>query len=98
MVRAFAVMLLTCSLLAQTESPEQRFQKAVITQQRGDNAAALEIYRQLLQEHPKVIVVRVNLASALVALGRFDEAIEQYRAVRVMDRKRTDPARPGFRL
>jgi tetratricopeptide (TPR) repeat protein len=65
---------------AQSSSPEQIFRDAVEAQQRGDDALAIRKYQELLRLHPEVIEARANLGAALVRLGRFDEAIAQYRA------------------
>ena len=48
-------------------------------QQRGDAATAVSKYEHLLQLYPSVVAARANLAVELVSLGRFDEAIKQYR-------------------
>ena len=45
---------------------------------RGDAAMAVREYRRLLEAHPEMVAARANLATALVSLGRFDEAIAQY--------------------
>ena len=37
-------------------------------------------YQELIRLHPDIIEARANLGIALVSLGRFDEAIAQYRA------------------
>lgn len=65
---------------AQSSSPEQLFRDAVAAQQKGDDALAIRKYQELLKLHPEVIEARANLGAALAKLGRFDEAIEQYRA------------------
>jgi tetratricopeptide (TPR) repeat protein len=66
---------------AQSSSPEQLFREAVAAQQHGDDALAVAKYRELLKRYPSAVEVRANLGAALVKLGRYDEAIEQYRAV-----------------
>ncbi len=72
------MVLLAGAALAQT--PEQLFRDAVAAQSRGDDAAAVQKYRELLKLQPDVIEARANLGAALARLGRLDEAIEQYRA------------------
>jgi tetratricopeptide (TPR) repeat protein len=74
-------LCLTCCAMAQTANPERLFQQAVAAQQRGDDAAAVRLYGELLRAHPGAVVVRVNLGAALAHLKRYTEAIEQYRIV-----------------
>src|SRR6266481_4862342 len=64
---------------AQSASPQQLFQEAVEAQQKGDDALAIRKYQELLKLHPEVIEARANLGAALAKVGRFDEAIDQYR-------------------
>jgi tetratricopeptide (TPR) repeat protein len=66
---------------AQSSSPEQLFRDAVAAQQHGDDAGAVRKYEELLKSYPDAVEVRANLGAALATLGRYDEAIEQYRAV-----------------
>ncbi len=66
---------------AQSSNPEQLFRDAVAAQQRGDDALAVRKYQELLKRYPDSLEVRANLGAALAKLNRFDEAIEQYRAV-----------------
>ncbi|HEY3743170.1 MAG TPA: tetratricopeptide repeat protein [Bryobacteraceae bacterium] len=65
---------------AAQSNPEQLFQKALESQQRGDYAAAVAEYRQLLQIQPGLFPALANLGASLTHLGRFDEAIDQYTA------------------
>jgi len=65
---------------AQSASPEQLFHEAVEAQRRGDDALAVGKYKQILKRYPGSVEVRANLGAALAGLGRYDEAIEQYRA------------------
>lgn len=73
-------MLLASLAQAQSTSPEQLFRDAVAAQQRGDDAAAIRKYQELLKLRPDVMEAHANLGAALARAGRFDEAIEQYRA------------------
>ncbi|HEX3681682.1 MAG TPA: tetratricopeptide repeat protein [Bryobacteraceae bacterium] len=72
-------LVISCCALAQEANVERLFKSAVEAQQRGDLAAAIREYQQLLQVRPDALDARVNLAVALVRLGRFDEAIDEYR-------------------
>jgi tetratricopeptide (TPR) repeat protein len=65
---------------AQSASPEQIFRDAVAAQQRGDDALAVRKYQELLKRYPDAVEARANLGAALSKLGRYDEAIEQYKA------------------
>src|SRR5579871_549141 len=77
-----AVLLIAAgAACAQSSSPEQLFRDAVAAQQRGDEAGAVRKYQELLKSYPNAVEVRANLGAALATLGRYDEAIEQYRAV-----------------
>ncbi|MGD0457060.1 MAG: tetratricopeptide repeat protein [Terriglobia bacterium] len=77
-----ALSILTFALVtfAQRPDPQQLFQDAYAAQQRGDAALAVSKYEELIRLHPEMTAARANLGIALVALGRFDEAIAQYRA------------------
>jgi tetratricopeptide (TPR) repeat protein len=77
---AALVLLAAGAATSQSSSPEQLFRDAVAAQQKGDDALTVRKYQELLKLHPEVIEARANLGAALVKLGRFDEAIEQYRA------------------
>jgi tetratricopeptide (TPR) repeat protein len=74
------VLSLACATSAQEPDPQQLFQDAAASQQRGDVALAVREYQELLRLRPDMITARTNLGLALVSLGRFDEAIAQYRA------------------
>jgi tetratricopeptide (TPR) repeat protein len=65
---------------AQGPDPQQLFQQADEAQQRGDMQLAVRKYQELIPLHTDMIAARANLGVALVALGRFDEAIAQYHA------------------
>lgn len=77
-----AVLLIAAgAACAQSSNPEQLFRDAVAAQQHGDDAGAVRKYQELLKSYPDAVEVRANLGAALATLGRYDEAIEQYRAV-----------------
>jgi tetratricopeptide (TPR) repeat protein len=76
-----AVIVAAGAACAQSSSPEQIFREAVSAQQRGDDALAVRKYQDLLKRYPGAVEVRANLGAALAKLGRYDEAIAQYRAV-----------------
>ncbi len=71
-------VLVSTVLLAQQPTPEEIFRDAIAAQQRGDDAAAIAKYQELIKLRPEVVEVRANLGAALAHAGRYDEAIEQY--------------------
>src|SRR5947209_12632066 len=81
----FAAVIGLAAAGAQTTPPEQLFRDAVSAQQRGDDATAIRKYQELLKIRPDVVEARANLGAALSRQGRFDEAIEQYRAALAKD-------------
>jgi Tfp pilus assembly protein PilF len=60
--------------------PEELFAKAVALHQSGDTIGAIQYYEAVLELQPGRPDVLSNLGAAFVKLGRYDEAIEQYRA------------------
>jgi len=80
-MRIVALLVAAGALCAQSSNPEQLFHDAVAAQQRGDDALAVRKYQELLKSYPDSLEVRANLGAALAKLNRYDEAIEQYRAV-----------------
>jgi tetratricopeptide (TPR) repeat protein len=80
-MRIVALLIAAGAVCAQAPDPQQLFHNAVAAQQRGDNALAVREYQQLLKSYPNALEVRANLGAALAELHRYDEAIEQYRAV-----------------
>jgi len=63
--------------------------RAVELHQSGDLEGAAELYVQVLRVHPEAWRIRSNLGAAWAALGRYDDAIDQYR--QALER-RGDPA------
>jgi Flp pilus assembly protein TadD len=80
-MRIVALLIAACAAFAQSSGPEQLFRDAVAAQQHGDDALAVRKYQELLKSYPDAIEVRANLGAALAKLGRYDEAIVEYRAV-----------------
>ncbi|HXI38405.1 MAG TPA: tetratricopeptide repeat protein [Bryobacteraceae bacterium] len=77
---AVLFLLAAGAATAQSSSPEQLFRDAVEAQQKGNDTLAIHKYQELLKLRPEVVEARANLGAVLTKLGRFDEAIEQYRA------------------
>jgi tetratricopeptide (TPR) repeat protein len=80
-MRIVALLIACGASFAQSSGPEQLFRDAVTAQQHGDDALAVRKYQELLKSYPDAIEVRANLGAALAKLGRYDEAIVEYRAV-----------------
>jgi tetratricopeptide (TPR) repeat protein len=80
-MRIVAILIAASLACAQSSKPEQLFHEAIAAQQRGDDALAVRKYQELLKSYPDSLEVRTNLGAALAKLNRYDEAIEQYRAV-----------------
>jgi tetratricopeptide (TPR) repeat protein len=80
-MRIVAFLIAAGVACAQSTTPQQLFRDAVAAQQRGDDALAVRKYQELLKSYPDSLEVRANLGAALAKLNRYDEAIEQYRAV-----------------
>ncbi len=95
MRRFAAILALFCvaAVCAQEPNPEELFQDAQQAQQAGNNELAVQKYQQLLTSHPEVVAARANLAIALAALGRYEEAVEQDLAALKMV-----PGNPALRM
>jgi len=61
-------------------NPDQLYDNAVQAQLRGDYVSAIRDYRSLLQVRPQMVEARVNLGASLAHVGKFDDAIAEYRA------------------
>jgi tetratricopeptide (TPR) repeat protein len=80
-MRIVALIVAAGAACAQTSSPEQLFREAVAAQQHGDDGLAVRKYQEILKGYPDSLEVRANLGAALSKLGRYDEAIVEYRAI-----------------
>lgn len=69
---------------------EQEFELATRLHQSGDLQGAVRAYVAILEKHPARVDVRSNLGAAYSALGRYEQAIEQYKRALVIDS--TNPA------
>lgn len=75
-------LLLTVVLVCQAQAasnPQQLFQAAVAAQQRGDDAAAIRDYRELIKSYPKTPELHANLGAVLAHDGQWPQAIDEYR-------------------
>ena len=74
------ILLLVAPLLrAQPDEAEHSFQRALELHQKGDFEGAIQQYLVCLKANPRKIEARSNLGAVLVRVGRYGEAIEQYR-------------------
>jgi len=77
---AVAFLLLPAgTALAQDEDIDALLSRAVVLHQSGDLEGAVAAYTLVLRAVPQAARVRSNLGVAYAGLGRYDEAIEQYR-------------------
>ena len=92
MVRVFLVVLLFISAAvfagpaaAQDSAVERAFERATQLHQSGDLEGAVRGYLAILANHPVRVDVRSNLGAAYSALGRYEEAIDQYKRALVIE-------------
>src|SRR5499427_8332969 len=75
------------------ENPERRLARAVQLHQSGDLEGALREYQAYLTLRPERVEARSNLGAALARLGRYAEAIEQYKRALALEGRN-----PGIRF
>jgi tetratricopeptide (TPR) repeat protein len=68
-----------CSLCSQSVETEHLYREAPAADERGDSAHAIDLYKRFLKAHPESVEARGNLGVALSHLGKYDEAVAQYR-------------------
>jgi tetratricopeptide (TPR) repeat protein len=73
---------LSVVLTATTDEAELQFQQAEEAREKGNNAAAVESYRQALKLRPRFAAAHLGLARALEAQGNTDDALEELKAAR----------------
>lgn len=71
-------------------SLESEFERATRLHQSGDFQGAVRAYVAILEKYPARVDVRSNLGAAYSALGRYEQAIEQYKRALLIDS--TNPA------
>lgn len=64
---------------------DREFERATQLHQSGDLQGAVRAYLEILTTHPARIDVRSNLGAAYSALGRYEEAIGEYKRALVID-------------
>jgi tetratricopeptide (TPR) repeat protein len=67
------------------DAVEREFERATQLHQSGDLQGAVRAYLAILSAHPARTDVRSNLGAAYSALGRYEEAIDQYKRALVID-------------
>ena len=72
-------------VLAQGTAVDQEFERATQHHQNGDLQGAVKGYLAILEKYPARVDVRSNLGAAYSALGRYEDAIEQYKRALVID-------------
>ena len=68
-----------------SQDVEQEFERATQLHQAGDLQGAVRAYLAILNTNPARVDVRSNLGAAYAALGRYEEAIEQYKRALIID-------------
>ncbi|HET9710846.1 MAG TPA: tetratricopeptide repeat protein [Pyrinomonadaceae bacterium] len=64
---------------------EREFERATQLHENGDLQGAVRAYLAILAAHPARVDVRSNLGAAYSALGRYEDAIEQYKRALIID-------------
>jgi len=64
---------------------EREFERATQLHQSGDLQGAVNGYTAILAKHPARVDVRSNLGAAYSALGRYEDAIREYKRALVID-------------
>jgi len=64
---------------------DRDFERATQLHRSGDLQGAVRAYLAILANHPARVDVRSNLGAAYSALGRYEEAIDQYKRALVID-------------
>jgi tetratricopeptide (TPR) repeat protein len=84
--------VLFCSLVSlhaqSNQSPQELLKEAVTFQQQGKLEEAIRDYELFLDVYPDAPEVRSNLGAALVATGKYTQAIEEYKLALM---KKSDP-------
>src|SRR5919107_4817085 len=77
--------VLTGRVSAQGTVVDQEFERATQHHQKGDLQGAVKGYLAILEKYPARVDVRSNLGAAYSALGRYEDAIEQYKRALIID-------------
>jgi tetratricopeptide (TPR) repeat protein len=85
---AGAVLVAEVSAQGQVDL-EREFARATQLHQAGDLQGAVRAYLAILNTNPARVDVRSNLGAAYSALGRYEEAIDQYKRALIIDGSNT---------
>jgi tetratricopeptide (TPR) repeat protein len=86
LISIFAVgTWLTGRVSAQDTAVDQAFERATQSHQNGDLEGAIRGYTAILEKYPARVDVRSNLGAAYSALGRYEDAIDQYKRALLID-------------
>src|ERR1051326_9044993 len=77
--------LLAERVSAQDTAVDQAFERATQSHQNGDLEGAIRGYMAILEKYPARVDVRSNLGAAYSALGRYEDAIQEYKRAIVID-------------
>src|SRR6185369_13338277 len=80
-----AAVLAGCVSAQGPADVEREFERATQLHQAGDLQGAVRAYLAILNTHPARVDVRSNLGAAFSALGRYEDAIDQYKRALVID-------------
>src|SRR5438067_12700472 len=61
------------------QNPQTLVQDAMAKQRAGDLEGAVPEYKEFLKLHPEATAIHSNLGAALAGLGRFEEAVREYK-------------------
>ena len=88
------LLILSFGTIARAQPPQELVQDAIQKQQAGDLEGAIAEYKQFLKLHPEATAaIHSNLGAALAGLGRFEEAVPEYKTA-----LRQSPALAAARL
>src|ERR1700730_14363011 len=89
---AFLLIVGLCGI-TWAQTPQALVQDAISKQQDGDLDGAVKGYGEFLKIHPEATAIHSNLGAALAGLGRFEEAVAEYRIA-----LKQSPCSPGARI
>lgn len=85
---ALVLLLLICGGVRAQDSAaavEREFERATQLHQSGDLQGAVRAYLAILATYPARVDVRSNLGAAYSALGRYEDAIQEYKRALIID-------------
>src|SRR6185295_3883549 len=85
LIGVLVVLLFVWTGVPAQDAVEREFERATQQHQAGDLQGAVRAYQAILATHPARADVRSNLGAAYSALGRYEDAIEQYKRALLVD-------------